>query len=573
MRAPFPSLLRFSILATYGLKGRGAGPSAPGTAPARPRIGEKRNPAAVKSWLKTFGIAILALIIIADFGFLFLGTNWAMYRALKPVGLQGLLILNASITASFLVFFLGFATALSTYCLSSGENLLLALPLKPRHLLGAKIVTVYLSEFLFAFVLMASAFGVYAWGEHPGAAFYLNALLSTIALPLLPIAVSYLILVPLMSLLRFLRNKNAVMVVGGVIGLAFALAFNFVIQSTMSRLDDSAWLLANFGQPDALLMRMGRAYLPALLTWKASNSGLLAGLGCALANLSAGLVLAVLAAFALGPAYASSLSRFGDVKIKRIKASRNFLEKKLKARSLRFTLFMRELRNMNREPVYFINGPMIVLLMPVIVAIMVLAQGQNLGELKAMVAGLGQGPWLMLIAAAAGAFLGSSTSITCTSISRDAKVLSYLKSLPLPIGEYALAKFLHGFSFSAFGAVVGVAFIGAFAGLPAPEWAGAFFIALAFSAFIDVLGLWLDTANPRLSWDNPTAAMKQNVNAVIVILGTMALVGGLGVLAAVLRLGILENLLAFGLLPALLAAGGLALYPRYAIKKIASLES
>jgi ABC-2 type transport system permease protein len=234
---------------------------------------------------------------------------------------------------------------------------------------------------------------------------------------------------------------------------------------------------------------------------------------------------------------------------------------------------MREVRNMNREPVYFINGPMIVLLMPVIVAVMVLAQGQSLGELKAMLAGLGQGPWLMLVAAASGAFLGSSTSITCTSISRDAKVLSYIKSLPLPMGEFALAKFLHGFSFSAFGAAVGVTFIGAFAGLPAPGWAGALFMALAVSAFIDVLGLWLDTANPRLSWDNPTAAMKQNLNAVIVILGTMALLGGLGVLAAYLRLGVWENLLAFGLLPALLAAGGLALYPRYAIRRIASLET
>lgn len=568
MRASFPSLLRFTVLATYGFKGRGAKDE--GT--IRPLLGEKRSAITAKSVAKTAGLAILVVLLVADFVVIFFGTNMAMYQALKPAGLQGLLILNASMTASFLVFFIGFATALSTYCLSSGESLLLSLPLRPRHLLGAKIVTVYLSNFLLAFLLMGTAYGVYAWGERPGAEFYVYGLLSIVALPVLPVVLSYLILVPLMSALRALRNKNAVIIVGGIVGLAFALAFNFAIQSSASRLADSAWILEHFAGPDAFLAKAGMAYPPAFIAWKASSSGPVLGALWALANLSIGIVLAALAALVLGPAYAASLSRFGDVKIKRIKASRGFLERKLRKRSLRSTLFMREFRNMNREPVYFINGPMIVLLMPVIVGIMVLAQGQNLGELKTMLAGLGQGPWLMLIAAASGAFLGSSTSITCTSISRDAKVLSFLKSLPLPIGEYALAKFLHGFAFSGFGALIGVVFIGAFTGLPAIEWVGALFIALAVSAFIDVLGLWLDTANPRLAWDNPTAAMKQNLNAVIVILGTMALLGGLGVLATFLKLGAWENLLAFGLLPALLAAGGLALYPRYAIKKIASLE-
>ena len=154
MRAPFPSLLRFSILATYGLKGRG--PKAEeGT--IKPLLGEKRNAVTIKSVAKSVGIAILVVLLVADFVFLFFGTNWAMYQALKPAGLQGLLILNAAMTASFLVFFIGFATALSTYCLSSGESLLLSLPMKPKHLLGAKIVTVYLSNFILAFLLMATA--------------------------------------------------------------------------------------------------------------------------------------------------------------------------------------------------------------------------------------------------------------------------------------------------------------------------------------------------------------------------------------------------------------------------------
>lgn len=95
--------------------------------------------AQAKAVAKAVGIALLALLVTADIGGIFFMTNWAMYRALKPEGLQGLLILNSAMSASLLVFILGFATALSTYCLSSAETLMLTLPARPSHVLGAKI--------------------------------------------------------------------------------------------------------------------------------------------------------------------------------------------------------------------------------------------------------------------------------------------------------------------------------------------------------------------------------------------------------------------------------------------------
>ena len=518
------------------------------------------------------GIALLVILVVVDIGVMFLGTNIAMYKALKPVGLQGLLILNAATTASVLVFLLGFATALSTYCLSSAEGLLLSLPIKPRHLLGAKISTVYLSECLLAFLLMATALGVFAFGERPPLPFYLFGLLSVLAVPLLPIAASYLILVPLMSAVRFLRNKNAVMLLGGFIGLAFALIFNFTIQSAATRLDDAAWILANYAGPDAFLARAGRVYLPALLLWKATTSGWLGGLGFSLANLALGLLVVALPVLLLGPAYASSLSRFGENKLKKLKSSKSFIAKTMRKRSRGLALFTREFNMMNREPVYFFNGPMIVLLMPVILVVALAAQASQLTELKKLLGTLGDGPYLMLIAAAFGAFLGSSTSITCTAISRDAKALHFLKALPIPVREYAMAKFFHGFAFTVFGGLVGALGLGLFLGLSPLQALGALFIALSLSALINAGGLWLDTINPRLAWDSPMAALKQNPNSVIVILAAMGILGGLGALSASLKLSALGFVGLFGLLPALLAALALAFYPRYAEKKIASLE-
>jgi ABC-2 type transport system permease protein len=566
MRAALPSVIRFYVLSTYGLRG--------GAASLKAKAAGQGRGVSAKQVAKTVGIGLLVLLVVADLVVLFFGSNYATYLALKPAGLQDLLLLNGATSATLLVLLFGFITSLSTYSLSGGEGLILALPVRPRHLFTAKLVTTYLSEFLFAFLLMGSALGVYAWGEHPGPAFYLNGILTMLALPLIPLAFNYLVLVPLMSAARFLRNKNAVMVVGGVIGLVFALAFNFLVQGNAARMSDPAWIRENYAGPGSTLHSLGQAYLPALLAFKALSGKGLAGLGLSFVNLALGLGASALAVLLLGPAYAKSLSSFGETRLRRMASSGAFIERKIRSSPPSLALLKREIRLMNREPMYFLNGPFIVLLMPVILAVALLAQGQSLEGINTALASLHwEGtPYLMLVAAAAGAFLGSSTSITCTAVSRDAKALAWLKALPLDYADLGMSKFLHGFVFALFGSLVGGLGLGLALGLGALEILGALFIAIALSSLFTISGLWLDTAMPRLTWDNPTAAMKQNPNSVIVILGVMGVLGALGALAAFIRLGFLGFLLAYGLLPAILAGGALRLYPAFAERRLGALE-
>jgi ABC-2 type transport system permease protein len=321
---------------------------------------------------------------------------------------------------------------------------------------------------------------------------------------------------------------------------------------------------------------MGKAYPPALLAWQSMTAPGAGGPLYGLAALAIGLAATVLAALALGPMYAKSLLGFDERRIKRVKATKDFLSRNLRRRSALASLFLREWRLMNREPVYFMNGPMIILLMPVIMGFGVLVTSQKQEALRdigpLLEAWRGQS-WPMLISAAFGAFLGSSTSITCTALSRDAKSLRYLKALPLSYRDFMLAKFLHGFAFAAIGTVMGVA-CGAFIFRMAfPDVAGAALVSLAFSSLACICGLWLDTANPRLSWDNPVAAMKQNPNSVVLILAVMALLGCLGYASTLINWGRAAFFaLYFGGFAAL-AAAALAAYPRFAKRKLEEIEA
>jgi len=561
MTTPFLSLVRFSVLSVYAPSRRGAG-----------KIGAK---ATGKEIGKGIGVFFLILLSVGSIGALYAYMSEMSYRALKGTGMESLVLLNAAISATLISFVLCFLTALSTYCSKADTNLL-ALPIEGRNLLGAKMAMVFVSDFALSFLIMAIAIVIYAIGERPPALFYAGALASIVAVPLVPLALVYLILVPLVSVARPLRNKNAIMIIGGIVGIGLSLGLNLYFQSAMPKMVDPEWVRANYAGPDSLIMRMGMAYPPAMLAWKSMTAPGASGILDALAVLGLGLgaVLAVAAAF--GPWYAKSLLGFDEQRLKRVAATRDFFSRAFSRRSPLASLFLREWRLMNREPVYFMNGPFIIVLMPVIMAIGVaitMQRAEAAGDLGPMLASLRGGPWLMLAAAAVGGFLGSSTSITCTALSRDAKALRYIKALPIAYRDFMMAKFLHGFAFAVFGSLVGAVGLAALAGLPALDAAGAFLIALAISAFACIAGLWLDTANPRLSWDNPIAAMKQNVNSVIVILGVMGILGGLGVASAFMNWGkgafFALYFLGFGAI----ASAALAAYPRYAKRKLEEIEA
>ncbi len=169
-------------------------------------------------------------------------------------------------------------------------------------------------------------------------------------------------------------------------------------------------------------------------------------------------------------------------------------------------------------------------------------------------------------------FLGSSTSIACTSVSRDAKILPWIKALPVSPFEYFVAKLLHAEIFSGLGALVGCVASRIVLRTGLLDLTLGLVLALLFSTAFNMGGLWLDTAYPRLRWDNPVAAMKQNPNAVIVILGAMGLLAALGVFTFNINLPRNVYALIYALIFAGLIAAWLLGYPKFAERRYARFE-
>ncbi len=556
MRARFPSLCRFSAMATFGV--------------ALPAKGVRMTR---KSALKLAGTIALAVLVSVDIGTLFVMYNLALYDALKPVGLEGMLLLNAATIGSLMLFAFGFITAISTYSQPSMDQILVTLPIPPRETLGAKVAMTYLSELAFSVFFIGVAMAVFAIREKPPAVFYLNGAATIVALPLVPLAAVYIVLVPLLGAVRLFRNKNALVIIASFVGVALALGLNIGVQSVMMKLGDREWLRGHFTGPQSMMSFVAAIWPPARLAWRSlAAPGSFEGIMSALLNLGSGVTIAALAVWILGPWHAKGLSYFGESHIRKNASGREYFRANFRSGPVDAALFLREWRLMNREPVYFLNGPFVILGMPFIMAVMVLAQKSVLAQIGSALGDFASGPKAFLAIAAFGGFLGTSTSISCTALSRDAKALAWIRTLPLEAARYMRGKLAHALSYALIGAVFGSVGGGLILGLSLLDIALAFATALAFSSFMNLAGLMLDTAFPKLHWDNPVAALKQNMNSVIMILGSMGILGLSGLLGAWLPLGkgAMALLFAGGFGIAFLA--GLRFFPAFAEKRVRKLE-
>ncbi len=539
-----------------------------------PKREELKKP---KTLAKTIGIGIGIIALVADFSFIFVMMNLTMYDGLKPAGLQGLMLLNAATTASVLVFVLAFMMALSMFSMAGIEGGFLVLPFTPRELLAAKMALVYVTEALAGAFILIVAMVIYGIREGPPLMFYLNGLLTALFLPLLPTAISYLILIPVMRASKVFRSKTFIFYLGGAIGMAFALGFNLYIKSAMARLSDPSQL-ALLASPDSLISRFSRAWIPSWLAWKAlSGASGATGVLAVAGNAALGLAGCALVVGLLGKPYVQSLQAFSESTFSGKKLSMSgkgrFGRRVFEKRPAMLSLLQREVTLMNREPMYLMNGPFVLILMPLLMAVVFIAQRSVLEETMAGIRPFLTGPGTYLLPAAMGAFLGSSTSIACTAVSRDAKALPWVKSLPVTAFRYFGAKLLHAEIFSVLGTLIGCAAGTLLLGTSALDIIVAAILSLLFGTAFNMGGLWLDTAFPRLRWDNPIAAMKQNVNAVVAILGAMGLIGGMAGLSLWLKLPRYGYALLYGVVLALPIAAWLKFYPEFARKRYRKMEA
>lgn len=494
-----------------------------------------------------------------------------LYRVLQPLGMQQLLFEIEMTVLCVFLFISNFLLTLSTYYVDGIESMLLALPIPPRIFFGTKFLAHCLPAAalsLFFFLTSASVYGYY---EHSPLSFYIMACIGALWFPLPIVTLCYLINISIMRTTKMLKNKHLVMMIGGVSGIILAVGINYFI-NTINMFQDSTDV-QNFLAPYRQGFTTFTQILLPIRFFAASLAADSFSTGCipflafiALASAIPCILISLFSAL-----YVKTLDGFDEHTLKRLNThdAKKLIRSGFNRHAVFLTLLTREIHSMNREPIYLLNGPLTILVLPLFWCIMYWTGSLQIPP--SAIAAAQQGP-AILIAGICAAFLGSANNIAATALSRDAKNLHLIKSLPISITCYMQAKLAHAMLFAAIGTLIGVGLSAVFFSLTFSVCAQALIIALSLALFFNLLALLLDTIHPKLQWDSPAAAVKHNLNAFIMMFSDLLLLSVTLVAALFISLPQQYYLVCFAALP-LIASALIAhfLWP-LAEKKIHTLE-
>ena len=526
------------------------------------------------SKVKIFGMAILFLLVFAEFLFIFGFLIFGLYGTAKAVNNISILFEVTALLISFMSLLFGSMLTISTYYIGEIEEQFLSMPIKPRTLFASKFFANSLNSLITSVAFFAVLMGIYGYMESPPFMFYISALICALVIPLPMISVCYFFNILIMRFTRVFKNKNVIMAVNGILGMALALGFNYIIQSASGSDPEALYRMVESNA--SAFQTYGSYYPPVkLVGYILSNPVSILSFLYIILLIAFCAVLPALVIGFMSKLYTDSLIGFNEKNIKKLEAKQvsAFLHKNIKKSSPFMAYVKREFKMMNRTPVYLLNGPFSIIFMPILLIVISIAKGLNLNNIPPHVLNFMQGNVGFVITGLAAGFLGSMTNIADTALSRDAKFIPFIKSLPVDIAVYMYAKLAHAMIFALFAIVIGVGFAGFIFKFGFLHIVLSSLVALCFSAIVNLVSLFLDTAHPKLHWDNPVAAMKQNTNVLFIMFFNMII---LALSAVVVFLSMNSYLwlilIYFCGIPAAVFAVLIKPYGIYAENKIASIE-
>jgi len=516
----------------------------------------------LKFGLQRRRVLLLTVVIIACllplFFTLLQGLHW-LHATLQAIGQQSAIVAMAVIAGQVLLFLFGFFYVISAFYFSRDLGLLIPLPLRPREVLFSRLAIVVSNEALMTAPVVLPLLVGYGILDHAPVGYWVMLLPVYLLLPVLPLCLAGLLAMGLMRVVNLSRRKDAFVVVGTLALIAVQL---FIQLRARGATEDAQAVLRIMTDEDGLVRMIGRNFPPSVWATRSLTQAFsFGGLGefAKLAGVS-------LLAFAGLLALAEKLFYQGAIGLSEVSARRKAmagseLERRISSGShpLRAT-FLREWRLMNRTPIFFLNGVLVVVIVPAVLLVMMSAGSSD--PFVSILANLGNRHATAVILGLTAFFLvcGCLNGTASSAFSREGKHFWISKTIPVAWRTQIAAKLLHAWLIAVLGAFTAALVAYVKLKVSVPVILAAYLLAAAAALLLTLLALRIDLARPRLQWTNPQVAIKQNWNVFLAMVVQFGILGVFGFVAHfVLQAGIPGT----GLYVALLAialAGSWALW-------------
>jgi ABC-2 type transport system permease protein len=443
--------------------------------------------------LRKLGIAFLVIYAAGAVVFMEVFMLLPIFRAAALFGELPYALFDVLLLLAMLVcLVLGTITLLSVVFLAKDTETYAAMPLRQHSVFAAKFSLVYIAELGTVIFLLAPAAGVFGYVVSPGPLFWLRLVFLALLLPVLPLAFSSLLALPLMRLFGRVRGRGVVGLVAGLLFLAGVMAGQMWLSARMDALF-AGDALERFLQGNASAIMGFRVvfapwvFLPA----------------CALAlALALRLSSAVYYKAALAVTEAPKASGSGRG------------AGKTRAGSVPAALFKKEWKSILRSSVYAMNSLAGAVVFPLMLIMPAFGGSSSAGIFGALRESGVTDMTLSLVFAAVLGFVGSVNPAASTAFSRDGRGLDQLRALPLTPAQHLAGRMLC-FHTIGTGSVLLCAAVMLFlpVGTTPVLWAALMGAGAAIAAA--EASIIPDVSRPKTRWNSEAEAMKQNANSLL----------------------------------------------------------
>lgn len=484
------------------------------------------------SWRKADGKIdvsriVTIVILLAAFGTLawfVLSMEIELTKLLTRFGQPLLLPAMTLFVAMVSTLILGLFPTLSALYFGRDAAWMASLPVSSTSVMAVKLTEVYFGDLLINLGLIGPAAVLYGLNSHAGALYYVRGVAIILASPLLPLAVTALLVTLLTRVTGLARHKEVCMMIGSLLVVALVWAIEFTLLPHME--DEGPMYIV-----ELLLRRNGLVDL--LLSSIPPVQWAMQGLQGDWLRLAMFLLVSALAMAAclllVGRGYLNACLNQTEHAAKR-RAVR-VKEGGWQTRTPLKALFLREWNELTKTPVYAMNTFSGVIIFPIMLLAIWLgmrssgdAIGELFGELQGLLANFSPLD-MTLIFAACLAFPCFVNVAASTAITREGGRLLISRMIPVSARTMLNAKLLTGLAVNLLSMVIAVVVIA----LILPGFAlwliPAALLALMVAYATAAVALTVDAIHPRLNWVNETQAMKQNLNAVFSMLLSLVMMG------------------------------------------------
>ena len=448
---------------------------------------------------------VTMLIIFIPTAFMIGIISYGMTISLKENGHLSEGINFILYAVNLFAFIFSINVVLNVFYFSSDIDRILPMPFKEGEIIGAKFFNTLINENFIEFILIASSLlGFFIGGKLDIYAVFI-ILLAVITMPILPLVYSSIISMIFMFLTKKITNKDMVSKASNLL-LILALIGLLVMVVLLSSFDAESFALDLVGSK---FMTVAKFIFPNVYFITKAMAGDLIYLLYYLLLIAASLVIFFLVAKLL---YFRGLNQASNKKEKK-------KEIDYKVSSSNVSYLKKEFKVLFKTPAFFSNCLIINFIWPFFIAIIFFLYDKT-GFLKTILENYHNNDYgthvlFILVVMMASILITATNSIASSSISREGNSFQYMKVIPLSYKKQIILKIISSVivSFSAlFLTIVVLSIIYNFGVLNTILYILLSFISVVF---ISTLGVYLDTINPKLIWDDEINALRGNHNVFI----------------------------------------------------------